>query len=128
MSNWTVVRYSIQNVNREIVKQVVKKLAEMLNGTYVENVEIYGFGARKYAEFAILKHGTYGNGIGFNVTEEGVEIFGDTHGMGISISKVKEMFNQMYVTEVVKETLTELGIPFEVTEEQGNYVINAYVS
>ncbi len=128
MSNWCVLKADIKNPNREVLKKALEELANELGVELREKTMIYGYSMERLADFGLMIRGTYGNGIGVSISEDGIEVFGDTHGMRINIHELREKINQLYIKHSVIEALNELGYVYEVVKDRENIVIDVVVS
>jgi len=118
MSHWTVARLTIKNPDLELLKQALLAIAQELGVSEVaENYEVYGWGGKVKALFAIPMQLPYGNGYGVVIDENGeIKVYVDDHGAPLSAKEFAEKLTQYYTALAVARAAQELG--FTITNFQ----------
>jgi len=118
MSHWTVARLTIKNPDLELLKQALLAIAQELGVSEVaENYEVYGWGGKVKALFAIPMQLPYGNGYGVVIDENGeIKVYVDDHGAPLTAREFAEKLTQYYTALAVARAVQELG--FTITNFQ----------
>ena len=126
MSHWVLQRVKIRNINPQILYNVLNFLARKYGVDLKMNQEVTGWRHVRKAQYVLTFKGSYGVGIGINITKDGIEVFGDDHGMPITIEQIKQEILQHYISACYVIALQKMGYKVSVKEtESGEVVLEA---
>ena len=122
MSHYSINIVKIENVNREVLLNSLRKLCKSYGFREVNSIRDY-YGNRLYVgrdlDFAFVGK-SFWRGIGVKVTRDGFKVVGDFYGTGMREEEITDMIRNRYVADSVSMALNELGFMNieEHTEEE----------
>jgi len=129
MSHFSINVVKLENINREVFLQALKKMCERLGYEVVDEIRDY-HGLRlvvgRDIDFAFRSSRLY-RGVGVKLTGKGFQVVGDFYKTGMTVGEMTELIQNTYIGESVSMALQELGFMNiqENIHEQGIVTIEA---
>ena len=112
MSHKAIVKVTIRNIDREILREAITEVAKELGVEFRENAVVRGYSFREKVDFMFKVKTAYGYGVGVKIVGNNrIDIIADVHSHSdeVFLDKIRDRIIQWYSAIAARETLKEMG-------------------